>query len=291
MKGALLALMLAAPAAAQPQLAPGQPAPKPALGETFELSFALQSSGNYELRPDTSALEGSDFGFISSSRDGAKYTIKAQAFGLGVSTFPALSWAGGGAEARSPEVPLEIRPAFKDTQKQDIRDIYPPFRYTPWLWVLAGLLAAAAAAWAYLRYRARRDALAWLNWKDSRSPYQRADERLRKLAASPLASSPRAKDFYTGLTSILRLYLAEEFRIEAAQMTTADLARDLKRTGADIKTILAARAFLDKADLVKFARLAPGERAADAASLGSLLQSLAAAAAASRPASTHSQGI
>jgi hypothetical protein len=164
-----------------------------------------------------------------------------------------------------------VLPLFKTKEGEGIRDIYEPFRYIPWLWLLALALAAAAA---YRFYRGRKPGAAGGGasaWLDQRSPYQRARERLEKLEKSPLAAAGKIKEFYTGLTSVLRLYLAEEFSIDAVLMTTSVLARELKRTGTDIKTALRARELLQKADLVKFARLKPEDAESDSRALEELL--------------------
>lgn len=304
----LAAFLAAAPAAAQEQvsLAVTPPAEKVKLAETFKFRVEASLPENYSISPDTAAPEGSDFELLSFTRsggtkkDGRKtetFEISARAYALGISTFPALTWRLGGeappdAAVASSSFTVEVLPLFKTKEGEDIRDIYPPFRYVPWPWLLALALAAAAA---FCLYRRRRRGLAAgpaAAWQDPRSPYQRARDRLAGLEKSPLAAAGRLKEFYTGLTSVLRLYLAEEFGIDAAQMTTSVLGRELKRTGTDIKTALRARELLQKSDLVKFARLKPGDAEADSRALEELLsefhraaenaRALAAAAEAAR---------
>lgn len=267
------------------------PSGKPRLAEVFKLKVEASFPAKYDLRLDTSSLDGQDFGLAGVSASGAKdsggartrtFELRLQAFTLGVSTFPELTWklfGAGEAEARSPSFALEIAPAF-ETKPGDnaIRDIYPPFKYVPWLWLLLGAAALAAALRALLRLKDRRALAAALAWRDARSPYARASDRLKAVSASGLLAAARFKEYYIGLTSVLRLYLAEEFAIDAETMTTADLARELKRTGADLETTLKTRELLQKADLVKFARLRPEEAGRDAELLARLLASLDAAA-------------
>ena len=274
------------------------PAAKPRLAEVFKLKVETTFPEKYSVRPDTASLEGQDFGLLSFKSSGGAaaggvktetFELRVQAFTLGVSTFPELSWtlygAGGpGAAAKSPSFVLEILPAFESKQDEDIRDIYPPFRYLPWLWLLAAALAAGAALLLYRRFRPRSGLTAARLWTDPRTPYQRAKDRLGGVGKSGLAAAGRLKEYYIGLASVLRFYLAEEFSINAELMTTSDLARELKKTGADLKTTLKAREFLQKADLVKFARLQPEDAAADAAALETLLADFNAAAEAARTA-------
>lgn len=289
-------LLSAAPAAAEEPLSMTvtPPSGKILLTEPFKFKVDTSLPERFSLKPDTAAPEGSDFELVSFTKarevqnEGRKYVtyeIEARAFSLGISTFPSISWRLGGegapadAEIQSSSFTLEILPLFKTKEGEGIRDIYPPFRYIPWLWLLALALAAAAA---YYYYRGRRGPAAGGAargaWLDPRTPYQRARDRLEKLEKSPLAADGRLKEFYTGLTSVLRLYLAEEFSIDAALMTTAALSRELKKTGAEIKTALRAREFLQKSDLVKFARLRPEDAKDDARDLAELLMDFQRAA-------------
>ena len=283
----LAAFLAAAPAAAleEVSITVTPPAGKVKLAEAFTFKVEASLPENYSLKPATSAPEGSDFELLSftkageTKKDGRRtetFELKARAFALGISTFPALTWSLGGeappdASADTAPFPVEVLPLFKTKEGESIRDIYPPFRYIPWPWLLALALAAAAAFYLYRRRRAGTAAGPAAAWLDPRSPYQRARDRLAGLEKSPLAAAGRLKEFYTGLTSVLRLYLAEEFSIDASQMTTSVLGRELKRTGTDIKTALRARELLQKSDLVKFARLKPGDAEQDSRALEELL--------------------
>ena len=284
----LLAIFLAAaPAAAQDSvsLTVTTPPGKIRLADSFKFTVEASLPEAYSLMPDTASADGSGFELLSfaktgeTRKDGRKtenFEIKAQAFTLGISTFPAISWSIGGAPegstAATAPFTLEVLPLFKTREGEGIRDIYPPFRYLPWPWLLALSLAVAAAIFAYrMRAHGAAAGIQKFAWLDPRSPYQRASDRLEKLGKSPLAAAGKLKEFYTGLASVLRLYLAEEFSIDASLMTTPVLGRELKRTGADIKTALRARELLQKSDLVKFARLKPEDAEADSRVLEELL--------------------
>ena len=274
------------------------PAAKPRLAEVFKLEVEASFPEKYSISPDTSSLEGQDFGLLSYTGTPGpaagglkteKFELHLQAFALGVSTFPELTWAlygaGAPASAKSPAFALEVLPAFESKQDEDIRDIYPPFRYFPWLWLAVGALAAAAAGFLlYQRLRRSSGLLAAPAWTDARDPYHRAKDRLVVVEKSGLAAAGKLKEYYSGLAAVLRFYLAEEFSIQADLMTTSALARELKRTGADISSTLKAREFLQKADLVKFARLKPGDAGADAAALQEVLTEFNRAAETARAA-------
>lgn len=283
------------------------PAGKTHLAEVFELGVQATFPEKYSIRPDTSSLDGSDFSLISFTKKGesasggmktSDFELKAQAFGLGVSTFPAVAWAlytapGGAAEAeaKSPPFAMQVLPLFEDKPgDKGIRDIYQPYRYPPWLWILAGALLAAAAAWQVWRSMRRNRAGALTGgaaWADARTAYQRARTRLDAVEKAGFPGAGRMKEYYIGLTAILRFYLAEEFSINAELMTTSDLSRELKNIPSDLKTKLAAKEFLQKADLVKFARLKPEDAAAEARTLDGILMEFTRAAENARAAAAR----
>lgn len=295
MKRALLLLLLLFPAAARGgdsavSLTVNPPPAKLPLAEPFEFTVDASLPGTFSIRPDTAAASNSEFEVVSFTRSTGKkvegrrmetFTVKAKPFTLGVSTFPALSWGlsgpgvPDGTEVKSSSFSIEITPLFESKEGESIRDIYQPFSGFPWNWLLIALGLLALAVIIYLLLRKRTlPAAALPSWKDPRDPYQRARDRLQKLEKSPLMSAGKIKEYYIGLTSLLRFYLFEEFSIDASQMTTPDLSRELKKTGAGLKTSLRAKEFLQKADLVKFARLKPENAAADSGALADILTEL-----------------
>jgi hypothetical protein len=296
MRSAALALLLfAAPAAAEDTVAFKLTPPKSGvkLAEPFKLKVEASYPARFSIKPDTATAGNEEFEVLSFTRLDSKsagslktdtFEIAAKPFALGQSTFPAVTWellAAGEppAAAKSPTVLIDILPLFEKTEDA-IHDIYPPYRFIPWGWILAGLAAAALAARLLSRLRRSGPGAGggYSAWKDARTPYQRARERLERLSASPLAAAGRMRELYTGYTAVLRIYLEEEFGIDAELMTTSDLTRELKNTGADLKTTLKTREFLEKADLVKFAKMQPQDSAVDGAALLELLGEFSRAA-------------
>lgn len=88
-------------------------------------------------------------------------------------------------------------------------------------------------------------------------PHARAEAELEALRASGLLEEGRAKEFYIQLTDILRRYLEGRFAFGATRMTTTELARILRQLEVDRETAHVLRGLLERADLVKFARLRP----------------------------------
>jgi len=259
------------------------PAEKPKLAAAFPLRLELTCPAEYTVKPDTSAFSNDVFELlkikkVSSKTTGALKTetfdLEVSAFGIGVSTFPETVWLlSTGAElkeARSPVVPIEIMPFFDSKKEPEgIRDIHPPFKFIPWAWILAALTAALLAArYIYRRYMARAGAAgtgAAGAAPDLRSPYEKAAAALAELCASGMWEEGKIKEFYSRLSDIFRNYMDAQFGIKAELMTTNDITRELRGTGADIKTVIKTRELLENADLVKFAKFKPGEKERDAA--------------------------
>jgi len=286
---AALPLQISAAAALPPPAAAGThtisfkltpPQSKPKLAEPFTLRLELTGPADYSVRPDTSAFSDEVFELLkikklSSKTSGALKTetfdLDVTAFDIGVSTFPETAWllAKGTEleEAKSAPFALEILPLFDSAKdRTGIKDIRPPFKFIPWLWLLAGLLAVIAAAWLIYRWKKARSAAASASSgaaPDLRSPYQKASDAIAELTASDIWREGRIKEFYSRLSDIFRSYLDGQLGIKAELMTTNDITRELRRTGADIKTVIRSRELLENADLVKFARFKPDEKERD----------------------------
>lgn len=138
-----------------------------------------------------------------------------------------------------------------------LRDIKPPVEIPSgwvWLgWLLAVLAVAAMWYWAW-RYWQRRKAQ--VPAVPPVPPHVRARQRLRE--ALLLIEHPR--EFGIAVSSALRWYLEERFAFRAPERTTEEFLHELQATdllSPDQKASLAD--FLQRCDLVKFAKYEPGE--------------------------------
>ena len=141
---------------------------------------------------------------------------------------------------------------------------------------MLALLAAAAFGVYLYRKLTEKNIITFGKqpWKDIRSPYQRAYDRSMVLENSSLLKMDKVKEYYTGLVAVLRLYLQEEYGIDAELFTTKDLAKQMKQYGINVANISKTRAFLSHADMVKFAKMKPKSAGADLMKLYDILQSL-----------------
>jgi hypothetical protein len=69
----------------------------------------------------------------------------------------------------------------------------------------------------------------------------------------------QVKIYYISLTDILRHYIERRYHIMALEQTTDEILKDLKKAGSKADTLEKLASILKLADLVKFAKLIPGE--------------------------------
>ena len=138
-----------------------------------------------------------------------------------------------------------------------LRDIKPPVEIpSGWAWVLwlLGILVLAALAFR-----------AWQYWRDSKAkvpsaPPVPAHIRAKQRLAEALALIGQPKEFCILVSDTVRWYLEERFDFHAPERTTEEFLHELRGTSLltrDQKESLVE--FLNRCDLVKFARYEPGE--------------------------------
>lgn len=262
------------------------------LADKIDISFTAAIPQHYSILPDTKTFDTSSFDLISFTNvgQGSSGTLKTESFSfnckvfsLGISTFPAITWNLISenkvvSSAKSPEFQLDVKPLYDNEaiQKEDIRDIYPPFKFHNWfLMVLIALVVIGIISYVIKKLNAKKYALFTRPpWVDSRTAYQRGYDRTVVLENSPLLEKNKIKEFYTGMAEILRVFLYEEYSLDARLLTTNDITRKMKNIGVSIKSVSSVKIFLQKSDLVKFAKSTPESINADLMSLRDLLQAL-----------------
>jgi len=149
-----------------------------------------------------------------------------------------------------PAAPPPPRPEGDDLEI-DPQPVYvPPSARTVAGWTLLGLAAAAllaAALWGLARLHRHVRELRL-------SPGERALAELERLLRRRLVEKGLYKDFYIELTQVVRRYIERTHGIRAPSQTTEEFLRDAAAHPAfDETTLPPLRAFLESADLVKFA--------------------------------------
>ena len=138
-----------------------------------------------------------------------------------------------------------------------LRDIKPPVDIASgWAWVLWIAAALALAGLAYL---------AWRYWQKKKAeappaPVIPAHVRAKQKLAEALALIHQPKEFCILVSDTARWYLEQRFDFHAPERTTEEFLYELRGTNLltrDQKESLGE--FLNRCDLVKFARYEPGE--------------------------------
>jgi hypothetical protein len=163
-----------------------------------------------------------------------------------------------------------------DLEKDKPYDIKPPvkvsFRFgeiSGWLALALGVLAVlGVAVWLFVKYRGRIIPLLG-GAGPPLPPHVEAIRRLEALRNQKLPQNGRHKQYYSGITDILRTYLFRRFGIGAMEMTSGeilDAIEEPRRAGeVDDKRYADLAALLSTADLVKFAKFVPDEAEDDRA--------------------------
>lgn len=144
---------------------------------------------------------------------------------------------------------------------RDIKGLVPLPHGWWWLWLVLGFGAAAAAFWLWKRRQPGASAFV----APPPTPYEVAIRELRRLREE----NPPVEEFYTRLSDIVRRYLEGQMGLRAPERTTEEFLYEVSRDhslSAEHRELLGA--FLQEADLVKFAKFQPGaediQRALDA---------------------------
>jgi len=169
-------------------------------------------------------------------------------------------------EARTQAITMTVKSLLpSDWERQDIRDVKPliPVRST-WWWLLGGLaaLGGVVGIWWWRRQQ-KRIAVPSL---PPRPPHDIAFDALSKLRQEDLPSHDRYEEYYIRLSGIVRAYIEARFGVKAPEMTTEEflqVASNAQALSVSHRRLL--QEFLERCDLVKFARYEPSRHEADEA--------------------------
>lgn len=187
-----------------------------------------------------------------------------QSFDSGMWIIKPIPYVVNGDTAYCNQLTLKVMPVVV-SQMKDIHDIKPvedvPFNLLDWLpdywwaWLLA-LLLIGAGIWAYHKYYKKG-----INpLKPARKrlpPYEEAMINLQNLRAAQLWQQGQEKEYFTGLTDILRVYIDRRFHINAVEMTSSQIIDTLKKNDETKAVNEQLEMILEVADIVKFANARP----------------------------------
>ena len=136
-----------------------------------------------------------------------------------------------------------------------------PFTFREMLpWILLGLVSLVLAAgliW-YLKKRKKNEPVFQIRPRVKLHPYELALQELEKLRVKKLWQNGKGKEYHTGLTDILRIYIEARFLVPAMEQTSAEILHSLiDKPGLPRPVWDKLGAILMLADMVKFAKAQP----------------------------------
>ncbi|MDZ7741406.1 MAG: hypothetical protein U5Q03_06585 [Bacteroidota bacterium] len=127
----------------------------------------------------------------------------------------------------------------------------------PWLLTGFGSLLIIGAVWYYLYIRKQSRPLIPVRQKPRMPAHIQALNELEKLKQRKLWQAGKVKDYYTELTDILRIYMEDRFGMNAMEMTSFEIMRELRKDHLQATVLEKAEATFALSDMVKFAREKP----------------------------------
>ncbi|MDE6711849.1 MAG: hypothetical protein K2J53_05555 [Alistipes sp.] len=163
---------------------------------------------------------------------------------------------------------LEVATFEIDSTSQSIYDLKEqrtlPFRFGEIggyaAWSLLGLLLLAVAIAGLLRWLRRRGTTLGGLFAPAPPlpPHVEAIRALEELHHRKLWQNNRHKQYYSGLTDILRTYIARRWEVGAMEMTSDQILGALRTFDLPDKARMDLTTLLREGDLVKFAKATPG---------------------------------
>ncbi|MBK8975361.1 MAG: hypothetical protein IPM29_05510 [Planctomycetes bacterium] len=185
---------------------------------------------------------------------------------VGALELPALEVVAGNERAATAACTVEVTSLLDGALPQGVtvdgvEPPAPPFpapRPFP-LWPVLGAVATLAVlGWLWWRARRRRahpsvDTVAL-------PAHVEALRALARLRNEPRSTPADVDAFYVGVSDVLRVYLERRFGLHAPERTTEEFLPEVERSGVlDSERQRHLQRFLSACDLVKFARVVPGE--------------------------------
>jgi hypothetical protein len=268
-----------------PSLAQGSPPPAPVevrahaepdtttIGTRFRYTVSVTTTSEAEVVLSQPTERIGDFEIVDFGDEPPKqaegettatrwYTLIGYEVGHHLVKSPPVFYRRAGEELREApahEIAVTIESLVEKAGAADVRDIKGPVDFPrdwrPYYLVagaLAALLVLAAILYRVLNRSRRGPAVR------PRPAHEWALEDLLRLRRRGLVEQGAFKEYYSGLSDIVRAYVEQRFGVRAPEMTTEEFLIGSARNGrlqSGHRSLLAD--FLTESDLVKFARHVP----------------------------------
>lgn len=154
--------------------------------------------------------------------------------------------------------------SLKASEAGDIREVKHPLeiersRWILWRWIFLGLLILLCGLIGYLIYRQKKLGKNIIPVREAppRPPHEIALEALQALQESDLLQNNQIKEYYIEISEIIRQYIGGRYFVIAMEMTTTEVLQGLKKEDIAENHLNMFESFLNRCDLVKFAKHIP----------------------------------
>lgn len=229
----------------------------------FNIKFEIDNlEKTSNLSVSTETLNNSDFFLKTLKKENSGYSFELIPFTVGISTFPEITFTVDTSTLKTQPFQLNIKPLYNIDDKANLKEIYeilPLINY--YIAILIILLIIALIIYFIYRFFKKKKVSEnkAISEEINIPPYDYAMAQLDNLINSNLINE-NIKEYYSVLSNIFREYLEREFSINAMEMTTNDLMKNIKKNFNNFEILIKTREFLDNADLVKFAKYIPEKR-------------------------------
>ena len=249
------------------------------IGDRLRLLVQVDRPRNYSVVPLSEKIDLSPFEVRSVegtlSRRGENrvqeiFGLTLTVFELGDLKIPAIAIkykdeSGALGEVRTDPIAVKVVSVGKKlTDTDDIRPIKGPVslglgRFRNWsLGILAAVLGIFLIAKIIRRW------ILWRRGEESRKPpHVRVPIELTRLKDQGFLEEHKIKEYYSGLSDILRNYIERALKLEAHERTTFEILQEMKERNDSPAVIEKIKHVLEETDLVKFAKYSPERTLAD----------------------------
>ena len=252
--------------------------PQVKIGDEIRLLITVEHPRKFSITPLSEKIDVSPFEVKKmdppvrkgSNRVQEIYGFTLTVFELGDLKIPSVpvsyqNESNRPGEVRTDAVPVKIVSVGKKlTDKDDVRPIKGPvslglLRFRT---VLFGILAAILCVFLIIKVTRR-----WLRrqkeLESRKPPHVRARLELERLKSQGLLEDKKVKEYYSGLSDILRNYMERAMKLEALERTTFEVLQEMKEKNHGSSLVEKIKHVLEETDLVKFAKNTPERTTAD----------------------------
>lgn len=243
------------------------------VGEPLELKITVKYKKDIELIGGISEPEITGFE-IKGSKDwedragsyyivGRTFTLSGYQLGNYLIEPIEISYRSHGGAVQSIKtnpIYIAVKSVAEGEEKTDIRDVKGvvklPYKLAKYLLPIGIILLITILLLVYLLYFRKR-ANQNLSPAEKLSPADQALRDLHELFDSALIREGRVKAYYLRFSEILRIFIEKQFGIQAAEATTSEITRMMKRIQLAEESKKNLTTVLEAADFAKFARWVP----------------------------------